>query len=261
MNNESDIRSRCKDYRSHIKKAVQFLSKHNVVNKNCPEMYGSCQTMLSSLAVTPKKNNPWRVEISQAWRIPVTKNKLCGAQGDSSLIITGYINTKNGKLQDQSISVSLILNPNKNQKEVNGYDSGKLVKNVPVVVRRFHFDYDLGIDENDRPRSHIQYGGKFEKDRIGIDNLQYRLFSSLETPRIPCPPYDLVLVVDLFLHQYETPLDQIKQEPEWQRLVKESEELWTKGYYCVLTNHLNSTGATESLYKRQCSHVDWIGTG
>ena len=217
--------------------------------------------MLNSLSVQPKKNGPWSVGISQAWKIPVIENNLCGVQGESLLIITGHINTQDGKLQDQSISVSLVLNPNKNQKEVNGYDSGKLVKNVPVVVRRFHFDYDLGIEEDDRPRSHIQYGGKFEKERIGIDELKYSLFSSLQTPRIPCPPYDLVLVVDLFLHQYKTPLDQIKAEPEWKKLVKESEELWTKGYYCELANHLDSTGATESLYKRQCSHVDWVGTG
>lgn len=77
-------------------------------------------------------------------------------------------------------------------------------------------------------------------------------------PRIPCPPFDLVLAVDFFLRQFATPLRDMVLESGWLKLVRESERLWLRGYFRELADHLAVNERAKTFYQRISDHVDWM---
>ena len=255
MVDKIDIERRFVAYRNNLKLATRFLSTNNDVIKYCGDMQASCAVLTDLLSIGGNKSKNWKAGISPTWKIPVTNPIICGAKGNIDLAIAGVTRVENNML-DQSISVSIILTPAQDQPSHNNYNCGNLTKDIPIVLRRFHFDYDTTIPTNDRPRSHLQYGGKCEHDILSIENIKYYLFSSLEFPRLPLPPMDLIMVFDIFIQQFPTPLNALHQDLQWISFVKESERLWAKGYYSELSNYLHLADRN-SLYKRQCDRVDW----
>lgn len=104
------------------------------------------------------------------------------------------------------------------------------------IVRRFHFDFQPG--ECDKPTFHIQYGGSFpEKDFY--KDWHYCLESFLEEPRLHYLPMDFVLLFDMIIRQFTTPLAKWKQEKGWRRLVFKSQDLLWEYYWKLLSEYFN----------------------
>ena len=124
------------------------------------------------------------------------------------------------------------------------------------IVRRFHFDIDLELDKQDRPISHLQYGGDFSSNHVNHNQqINYRLYKAIDEPRLPSPPYNLTLILDLFLAQFATNASKIRKESRWRNLVKESEEFWLGCYFESIHNSFAGKRSKETLYEHLCRVV------
>lgn len=241
------------EYRDNLRKALRYLARSPLVN-SCSGVQANCSSN-EDILVQAKNNNrmQWYVNINN-WKIPITTNDVCGAPGEAALYIEGYITTQNFPQLAQCITASVILTPSKNVNPSDGYDSPILKKGQDIVVRRIHFDYDPVAAGH--PRSHIQYGGNYDRGEQH-SQVRYELFERPKEPRIPFPPYDIVLCMDLILRQFKTPLSPIVDDKPWIDICRESEKLLIKGYYLKLSNHISNTDGT-TLHQRQLEQVDWL---
>lgn len=257
VSRKREIKKRCDSYKTHLKDASIFLMNNSMIRRYAPYISISCGIIYKGLS---NKNTAWNVNLTPAWEIPVDPiggKTICGCPGEVKLVIMGAVNLRDDLEIEQSISVSILFTPDKDHDEENGYSCGPLSADQSVIIRHFHFDYDTTLKDNDRPRSHLQYGGH-DPSKYLKGAHQYRLFKSLELPRIPLPPLDPVLTLDLFLSQFNTPISNILEDKTWVNLVKTSEKLWLKGYYKELNEHLDSNDKNKGkLYQRQCEKVDW----
>ena len=117
-----------------------------------------------------------------------------------------------------------------------------------VVARRFHFD--LSNNTDDWPSSHVQYGG----DPAFVEG-HYCMHPHLETPRIPSAPVDFVLLFDLVVSQFETPLSRFAKTGEWKSVVLQAENFWLDQYYKDLSRALRSANRKKekrTLYEDLC---------
>lgn len=103
-----------------------------------------------------------------------------------------------------------------------------------TMVRRYQFDMDPGVQsEEQKPICHLQTGGN-----VGgpgdFDGEFHYCRASMKKPRIPHPPMDLILVLDLLFSQYENLRE--KRDSDWLGLVERSERRLWKPFY----NHWGS---------------------
>jgi hypothetical protein len=188
------------------------------------------------------------------WEFELDSEIFCGPRGTTKLVFGGTIAIQNGRLKNQSFAVCITFEP----KEQVGEPICSLHACHPInkteceVVRRFHFDLDFDLEKRDRPLSHLQYGGKFDQSHMQTENtINYRLFKAIDSPRLPIPPYDPVLILDMFLKQCSTRQGGSLRSSKWQSLVKTSEELFLKRYFDAANKHLNKASRT-SLYDALC---------
>lgn len=253
------LKRRCDDYRDHLRQVFDYLLTNSAVLSHCSDMVLSCQMNKGSLDTARQRRQPgWKVSVEPNWMVLINDATVCGVQGRAKLIVGGHIEVRDGLLVNQSVAVCISLTPDEAVAAPNQYASEDLEGGQPVIVRRFHFDYDPSLMGNDRPRSHFQYGGRFQPGLVNVQNIRYRLYSSLDLPRIPFPPYDLVLTFDVFLSQFETPLSEIAEDSRWRSLVRMSEELWLNGYYRDVNRFLSGAQRSPTLYERLCEPVDWL---
>lgn len=254
MASKRELQKRCDAYKKLLCGTFEYIAENRSVLNNNAEMAGDCRAYLEQLRSVSKKQKNWRLEFHQPWEIQITKENVCGVKGNTKLLVDGYVNTENGMFKDQVLAVSVKLSPEIDVLDPVPGNHGALYRGSETIIRRFHFDYDTSIESNDRPRSHLQYGGVFR--HLGAtDNLNYELFRSLRTPRIPVPPLDLVQVLHIFLTQFETNISQITSELRWKNLLKESDKIWLSGYFAELAAHLSQAESCP-LYERQCCPVD-----
>lgn len=259
ISRKEGLKRRCEDYRDHLKDVFEYLLANGLVRSHCSDMVPSCSANQSTLSTARmKKHTAWSVSVEPNWAVRIEHRALCGVQGRTKLVVGGVIRVTDGLLVRQSIAVCILLIPDQTLAASDEYASEDLVVGQPVVVRRFHFDYDPILQRKDRLHCHLQYGGVFRADLVQDENIRYRLYSSLDLPRIPFPPYDLVLAFDVFLKQLRTPLRQLTEEPRWRNLVRKSEQLWLEGYYKEVNHFLGSVNRSGTLYERLCCSTDWI---
>lgn len=258
MPTKKDLKTRCEEYRDNLFKAFVYLTTHNLVRQ-----YGSMLNSVSAargvLSDAKRRSGyPWIVDVNPNWRIPVLDETVCGVPGNTELLVGGRIQVDDSRPKiEQSVNVCVLFTPKADVAETNGYGCSRLLRSHTYVVRRFHFDYDSSYIGNDRPRTHFQYGGTPQSE-IRSTNMAYHLFSSLDIPRVPYAPYDIVLVLDLFLRQFRTPLEAVVADPKWKSVVCESERLWLTGYFGHLHQHINQNVARDPLHVCQTQHIDWM---
>lgn len=257
MVTKADAQNRCKAYLEHLHEVFSFLVTYGRVQIDTPQMYHSCATSESRLASDRRKKGPasFSLSIEPNWEIPISPSPIHGIRGDASLIVGGTVSAGRGPTVQQSIVIALLLQASEKITLPNSNQAEALEKGDRVLIRRFHFDYDTTLKSPKYPRSHLQYGGK-HSGHIDLSDVQYRLYS-VDVPRIPFPPFDLVLVLDFFLRQFQTPLADMVEEARWLNLVRVSERLWLGGYFQQIASHLDQKGRTETYYKHISEHVDW----
>ncbi len=171
--------------------------------------------------------------------IPVFNKDL--KNHNPTILVGGIIYCEKGIVNHSSFSLCITFSSNTSVTPNNGAlintDSCCLVHfgNLKRIVRRFHFDHQPG--ENQRPATHIQFGGNFPTTDINTTNLHYCLHNSLDNPRIPYFPMDLVLLLDMAIRDFKTPLASFAKESGWKSLVQKSQRIWWSDYF----NWFNST--------------------
>ncbi len=123
------------------------------------------------------------------------------------------------------------------------------------IIRRFHFDVDegiIGVEEQRWTPSHLQYGGT--RREPGIHSC---LHPKMRFPRIPFPPMDLILLIDLCLQQFSPDLKGFFMSAKWRKAVIATEDLWQKGYYARISKYFEYEGTRVGtpLYKTLSKHV------
>lgn len=163
--------------------------------------------------------------------IPILNDSL--KQCNRTILIGGVINSSGGIIQHSSFSLCITFSSNVPDDPVNGDEEDKssccLINYATTkrIVRRFHFDHQPY--EKKRPPAHLQYGGNFPG--TGVSGIEWHYcIDDLDNPRIHYFPMDFVLVLDLAINDFKTPLSGLAREPEWKELVQQSQQIWWRGY-------------------------------
>ncbi|HEX8349012.1 MAG TPA: hypothetical protein VF598_03555 [Hymenobacter sp.] len=98
------------------------------------------------------------------------------------------------------------------------------------------------------PRYHWQYGGKKVWESNNEDFFGSHLL--LESPRLPHPPLDVVLAIDfVFSNYYGKQWRKLRDETEYQRIVKEAQERYWRPYFNAIQMNWSRGSSTISPIK------------
>lgn len=115
--------------------------------------------------------------------------------------------------------------------------------NAEYVVNSWHIDRHIfkegEVSYFPHPIYHIQYGGRTMTD----DNtLTYGTTLLVDTPRIPCPPFDIALSIDYILSNYYGKQWYIfKEDCRYNEAIKFSQKYFWYSYYKSTLDALEST--------------------
>jgi len=186
-----------------------------------------------------KKNKPlkWRFSISREQPLIFVKNEVDGykLQADISCEIEGIgddIKKQNVLLRvwswDERISYR------------EGVDDCNLKAELELlgwkrVILRFHFDRKDPNAMIPGPLYHLQVGGNPKEDE------NCWLPKQINIPRIPYNPIDLILLCEFVLvNFFPRESEKLRKEPEWNSLVRKSQELFMKPYLDIYTKCFNN---------------------
>lgn len=204
-----------------------------------------------------RTNKPVTRTLSIEPNITLEIQNIAAKNGQKFYIcIGGIIEIENSILVNQSISLIVLYEiPDAlSEQDAKSWNCHTYAAGTHVL-RKFHFDIDKGIKGN-WPISHLQYGGSDNSSYINFKNeIQYQLYSPFDTPRIPHPPYSLVICLDVILRCFHTDASKITKESFWVDKVKESEEKWLAPFYENVLNHLKATGRKTTLWDFYSTHA------
>ncbi len=156
-------------------------------------------------------------------------------------------------LVDQSISLNIIVSPDQ---DLTAQDAEQAFcspfKRGYHVLRKFHFDLDMGIRCGTRPISHFQYGGG-RPNYLPFEDFNYELYAPLDIPRFPSIPSSLIVFLDQFIKLLSrNPLHDITKENYWKNAVLASEKLWLEPFFKSAYEHLSKADRKETLFDFFC---------
>lgn len=248
-----------RDYLDNMISVFQYLINSADFRKHSPEsaaILGNHLARLRSIKRIGQDN--WFFEISPNIELELTDKKFCGPIGETHLVIGMSMRVVDGLLEEQSIAICLVSSSDDELEEElsERYCCGSLGPAHRTVVRRFHFDFDRGQIGQDRPPSHMQYGGKFDPGHLeGNLDYKYELFKAIDLPRLPSPPYDFPILFDMLLQQFGIKSAEITKENAWRNIVRKSEDIWLKPYFRRVHDLLNSADRHSSFYEHLCEPV------
>lgn len=219
-----------------------------------PNQRGSLTSAYSSLK--KNKSSKWYFEAPQL-EIPILDKDL-GSQHPTALV-GGTTIAEGSEVTYSSLSICITFTTEigtAGSSAIMTASSGSnlrsccltVCENRKRIVRRFHFDHQP--NESNKPPSHIQYGGVLPDNNITLDR-HYCLEHFLEPPRLHYLPMDPVLLIDLVIREFKTPLDKWRQEPAWSKLVLKSQKIWWSGYWEWMSAHLRKASGPafqEAIY-------------
>ena len=169
------------------------------------------------------------------FEIPILDLKLKGH--NPTFLIGGWLAFEDGELIGYSYLVSVVFLTESDHQQKYAKHGKRNINaqscclhnrpNTKRIVRKIHFDYDQTLEEIEL-KKHMQIGGKFPEHHLSdLAHANFHFCSEhyLEEPRIPIPPYDFVLLLDLMIRQFHTPFDEWKNEGDWRKIVEESRRI------------------------------------
>lgn len=169
------------------------------------------------------------------------------------LCVGGILKIEEGVLVSQSINLSIIL---KNSDKISCDRAIQLscsqFEPGYQVIRKFHFDFDVALDRDKWPKAHFQYGGKDLRQFMPFEEsetVNYELFSVLDVPRLPYPPYSLILCFDLFFRSLDSECSKIVEEAFWRKAVIQAEQKWVVPFYDNARNFLSRSDRSHTLFE------------
>lgn len=117
-------------------------------------------------------------------------------------------------------------------------------KTLYHVLEQIHWDFDTGRESDElKPACHFQIGGKIPDEAFDSDYEEYHYCSNgLDKPRIPHPPMDPILILNMLVDQYES-LESFNQY-EWTGMVKQGEETLWNPYFNATYGMINVDGSS-----------------
>jgi hypothetical protein len=189
----------------------------------------------------------WKFELDPPWE--VTLGEVSDARNETQVgrpdfenargyaQIAGEVKVSNGRFKQYSFSLCLL-----SQAETEGESTSDTEdETFPCcwtdsdyrwrVARRLHFDIDMGEnDDEEKPVAHVQLGGEMPNMEINFTGESFHYCdSSLDKPRIPYPPTDPVILLDMLVRQY--PGISSADSKTWRNKVRRSEKLLREDYH------------------------------
>ena len=210
--------------RDHLVEALDYIYYYPIFYELTDERYpgllppdqmGPIRRAFSRLKGAPPEK--YYSNIPQL-EIPILDKSL--EQHHPTLLVGGEICSLDGAIYHSSFSLCVTFCSTNHSTEKS-------------IVRRFHFDHQPY--EKNRPPSHVQYGGHFPG--TGSSTALYDI-EDIDNPRLHYLPMDFVLVLDLAINDFETPLAQMARESDWKNLVQKSQQIWWRDYLHWLKTHI-----------------------
>ncbi|OBU43760.1 hypothetical protein [Photobacterium damselae] len=208
--------------------------------------------LTSTLKQMKRQNSQVDCKISISPNIIFRYDNPVGKDRKFHVSIGGILKIENSLIVEQSLCVNLILEHTSNSENIPNEWKMYPAKEGFHILRKFHFDFDSKNDDDSKPKFHLQYGGSFKEKYLKIDgNIHYKLYSQLDTPRLPQQPYDIIILLDFMLREFELEGCEIAKESRWNEIVIKSEKLWLKPYYENLLTRLNCSTRISPLHRIQ----------
>jgi hypothetical protein len=158
-----------------------------------------------------------------------TENEKIAEKHQATFLIGGRMVFREGILEYYSFSICIVF------ATIDYYRPpfGKTInrescclgpcKDNKRIVRRIHFDFQ----PKDHPKNpyHMQIGGEFPNNERNYQNLHYCFEHFLGRPRLPYEKIDFVRLLDYMIREFNTPLIKWRKDPQWKKLVGESNNL------------------------------------
>lgn len=115
------------------------------------------------------------------------------------------------------------------------------------VIFRCHFDKARVTGE---PLFHLQYGGTQKGKLINGSKLikEYYWHPNIPVPRIPFPPIDLVLAVEIILENFfPRKFNELQSDYKWINMIKQSERMFLENYFKKCYETINHS--SETIYR------------
>ncbi len=112
---------------------------------------------------------------------------------------------------------------------------------VPVVLRKFHFDYDAS-DCDFTPTFHLQYGGELCRKMDDINCSHERVYPWLSKPRLSFFPVSLAIILHIVFCEFceSDEATRLIERLEWRNLLRANEKLILADYYKQCDNYVSS---------------------
>ncbi|MBE0471261.1 MAG: hypothetical protein IBX55_17340 [Methyloprofundus sp.] len=234
-------------YKKNLLDLFQFLTSEQEFKRIIPNLAQLHQT--TRILQSSNRQTSIRIELPP-FELKLGEGIKCGSNTDtdSFLSIGGPIEFDQAGKVIQSVSVCLSVTPHTDIQKCTSFCTPEMQANINHIIRRFHFDIDSTQSKGDRPISHFQYGGNINDGQKGSS--EYLLIKTLDLPRIPSMPLDIVQVINFFLHQFSTKASPLAKMPKWRNIVLENDKIWKEFY---IQNLIDSIGDKSTLYDLLCS--------
>lgn len=179
----------------------------------------------------------WELKLSPNWEFKI-QDERDFSSSEGRAVVGADLEVVDGDYQRCSFNLSIIQRGHQITGEAGEGDVNRVLccvedrEDTWTMVRRFHFDMDPGRPgEEAKPVCHLQTGGNVGSAGDISGEFHY-CRTRLDKPRIPHPPMDLVLILDLLFSQYPN-LNQYR-DSNWMSLVKRSERKLWQPYFQVV---------------------------
>lgn len=169
---------------------------------------------------------------------------------DGWAVIGGYISVRDNEYTNYSINLTILAGRDSEYRGQGIGDpccwDGEGAEDAWRVAKQYHFDIDVGDnDDESKPITHFQSRGKFDPDRLpnAIWESVHYCSTPLDKPRLPFPPMDPVLLVQIIKDQYGCP-EQLHSE-YWGSEVLDSESMLWGSYYSGIAQHMDDDNRSD----------------
>jgi hypothetical protein len=226
-------------YRDHLVKSFSCISGNQIIRRDCPSI-SQLSGKISDLLKAFKNPLNWKLNIDPPWIIPIENDDRYFSKDEASLLLSGVLTVDNSTFQKYTFVTSIILKSQNTDKTTIQIPIEEYCENKHIykdrLVRRFHFDLTTDKREASKPLSHFQFGGKECSSQYS-----YALNPRIGIPRIPYPPIDFIVLLDMMLRQFKTKIGRnFYDSKDWIRCVKNSEDYRLKAYYGVIQKYFDA---------------------
>ena len=247
------LREKSGQYLAQLDKMCKTVSSSHIVRRKSHGLRDGAQQLLDQLRTYKDNQGVYSLKLNPNWNVELEAPNICGAPGRTELQFGGEIIFKDECLERQVLAVVILFRSNNDHPATNGRP--RLVANEYHVIRRFHFDFDRTVHEGDTPLSHLQVGGQLNQAYLSIPEgtqCRYEQFDQLDGPRLPWAIAGLPVVLDTFLRQFPSGLDEFLVGTAWRRHVMDSERLWLMDFFQQASEMMGGENARQTLYEYCC---------